>query len=747
MRRALMVGLVGIIVIGFVCTWLALRHQTETLSKEQPRTQASVPTVSQDTPKNLTEQAKKPAQETTPNKTDSTLQPGSISGQFLDKDTGKGVPGVLIIAYVWTSEEFLEYGTDSLVKAAEAMSNEEGRFEIQGLIPGAYLLVRPEVPGYGPQLPEDRLKMEIAAGQHLDGLTFQLERGVAVSGRLIDTQGHPIEGGEVHLSQRNGEPRVTATNTQGEFVFHGAEVGNLVSFEAAAPGFAAVRLTRDSEGHSPILGNNGMSGVEIVLSLGRTVEGVLVNEAGEPIPDVELHFTPAECLFPVQTKKDGSFTLFGILHGLSEGTVGGMIRGGVGEKRLRFLDGTEVVPFDTDLHKKDVRLIAKIVDESEESDYRKECRKFNANPGNELTTGQIIDVDGNPVDGVEVDIVQARSDVITIVAGEAPNRFTVSGPEGKFALDFRSFETADLAVNTEGFVKDTFKGIRARSKGNILKVRRSHVIRGIIRDATTSEPVKLFRICAARPGRPCPFGRFFYLEGWSSVYDPEGQFTSYSQEPDTCRLCVMAAGYANAQQDITLGQDETGNSVDFLLDAERTVGGVVHDVNGNPVSGAVVVLLAPGPPLHSLGNHAVAGGNGRFLIKGVGAQQCMVATRQRGFVPAISNVDLTKENSTDVVLVLRPAGVIEGTALQNGAPAPEEFVKARPLDTALLIQLGISKTEWTATTDANGHYRIEDIIPGTYEVSFDAFKTNRTMDFVKHEAVVQSGMVTQVDFP
>ncbi len=736
-----MVGLVGIFVIGVVCVWVFFRHQAKTLPKEKPLSHASVPMVSQDAPKSHKDQAKEPAQESTPSKTDSALQPGSISGQFLDKDTGKGVPSVSLAAYAWTAHEWNENDLDGLAKVAEAVSDGEGRFEIQSLMPGSYLLVRPETPGYGPQLPEDHLKVEIAPGQHLEGLIFQLGRGVAISGRLLDTDGHAIEGGQVHLMQRNGESRVTSTNTRGEFAFHGAEVGNLVSFAAAAPGFEAIRITRDPSGNYFTLENNGISDYEIVLSPGRTVEGVLVNEAGEPIPNAELHIDPSVSVFWVKTKNDGTFTLLGNLRDTTEGTV----KGKVGQWWLKFLNGTQFIRFDSNMRKKDFRLVAKIVEnEVIIEDLHERFRKYNANPDSEMTTGQILDMDGSPVDGVELEIAQAN---INDIGDDRPKVCTISGPEGRFALDFGKHEQSDLFVRGEGVIWDTFKSICAGSKGNVLKVRRSLVIHGTVRDAATSEPIKQFQICDLRPEESYYFEWNRKFKRWLSIYDPDGKFTVYSRQSNTCRLCVMATGYAPVQQDVALGQTETIGSVDILLKASNAVEGVVRDAKGNPVADANVVLFVPGSPSQRLGNQVVTDKDGHFLLTGAGPQQYLVVARQRGFVPAVGNVDLVNMSRVNVVLVLRPAGVIEGTALQNGAPAPEEFVEARPLDTALLIQLGISKTEWTATTDANGHYRIDDIIPGTYEVSFDAFKTNRTMDFVKHEAVVQSGMVTQVDFP
>ncbi len=663
------------------------------------------------------------------------LQPGSIRGTCRDKDSGEGVEGVPVAAYWWKSRRGGNGMTYGLSKAAEASSGADGRFELSGLMPGPYLLDRGEAQDYCACSPEERIRVEVHPGERLEGLVIDLIRGVPVSGRVVDERRAPIEGAEVHLRQRNEDARVAFTDKEGAFHFTGAITGQLAVLEAAAPGFMAVRSGRNADGRSQTVPQDGLSGIELVLSPGRSFEGILVDEAGQPIADASINAHPTFWGAEAKTKADGSFQLLGYMADAEEVTL----QGRIGPRMLEFLDGTEHVHLGPQPHTKGVRAVARLQPEGK---HLEEYYKRNSNPEPQMTTGRLVDEAGNPVNDVEVSAGSGISD-----SGQFPP-FTVSGPDGRFAIDFGSVEQATLIVRGEDIVNDTFEGIRAGSKDNVLTVRRSLPVNGIVRDAATGEPVKRFRVTVLRPG-----------EGWSpgirgrgpmdaseELWAPDGRFTVRTRTPDAVTVGVVAPGYGPVQQDVALEQNGHMDPVEFLLKPELAAAGVVVDSAGRPIGGARVVATAWDNGQRVGSANATTDPDGRFALGGLEAKAYTLLVMLRDFAHTEAPLDLTRQAKAEVRIVLERTGVIEGRVMRDGVPVPEESVEVKCLDEAS-VQVygpGFSRTEFT---DSEGHYRVNDVPAGNYEIYCDVFDTRVTANREKREARVEPGMTTEVNFP
>ncbi len=720
-----------------IAVWLLIGDGTQP-STEAPPPPKAVSTTGQ-TPLGPVSRSE-PAPASSQNNAAALPPPGSIAGRFLDSENGEGVPGVTLTAYRWQPRHsYQNNDVTGLQRVTESMSRTDGSFEVAGLLPGYYLLVRPETPGFGPENREHRVRIGVEPGERVEGLVFELTRGVPVSGRVVDLQGRPIPDAEVHASQRSGEPRVTFADGQGRFAFYGAKVGQPVVLRAAARGYLGREVGRDVEGRGLLVGVDGLIDMELVVSPCRSLEGVLVDDSGLPIRNAYVSSEVGRWYSPQATGEDGSFVVLGLPGGRELVTL----RGSLGNQRLDFLNGTESVRFARETHLEGVRVVARLkpVDEVERQSHRHQQQ--NAHPGPGMTAGKLVDAEGNPFNNVQVSILAPLNEV----HGPA---FTVSGPDGLFAIDLGLRKDANLCVYAGDIVFDVFDNIRAGSKDNVLTVRPSLPVHGVVRDASNGEAVRRFSIAITLPDREKYFGGA-YPPGQSgmaeTIYDKEGRFTIFTQFPKRARLHIEAPGYSPASQDIDLETMDLAGLVELQLEPGRIITGVVRSLDGNPIGGARIhALVSLSRPLPLLDPQGVTGPSGRFTIKGLEARPHTVVALQQGFVPTPVEVDLGYMVKDEVDLNMVRTGEIEGLLVRAGVPVVGESVEAKRLDPPSDFQALRIRTQCSGVTDIEGRYRLRDLPPGEYEVACDQKGTRSRMEYVRRQAVVEAGMVTDVDF-
>lgn len=262
---------------------------------------------------------------------------GTIVGRVTSAATGTGVRGAVVTAYPVG-------GGDRVPMSARV--GEEGRYRIEGVPAGIYGLYarHPEylLQGLGqttPRTPERRVLM--TAGLVAGPMDFPLLRGAAISGRVLDELGAPVERIRVRASKLRrfaSEWRLmdagetTETDDRGEYRLFGLAPGEYVigadpvrqvSLVAAdgeqARGFVTtwapstltpadaqrVRLEPGGEGHAD---------VQLVFAPVGSIAGRVVNSSGQPVTAGSVRLRARGAITGIEAGQtwlggDGSFRL------------------------------------------------------------------------------------------------------------------------------------------------------------------------------------------------------------------------------------------------------------------------------------------------------------------------------------------------------------------------------------------------------------------------------------------------------
>ncbi len=172
------------------------------------------------------------------------------------------------------------YGTGpSADDSGSASTDERGHARLAGLLGGSYM-VSVEQAGFQRVAPQ---VVKLAAGGKAD-VTIALERGVEISGRVVDESGRPVANADVHLvggeakaSEGQADLDVAASafsDENGEFRLEGLKPAQAYSIAATA---------EDRATKAPVKAKAPASGVTLKLEALPGVKGRVLDEAGSPV--------------------------------------------------------------------------------------------------------------------------------------------------------------------------------------------------------------------------------------------------------------------------------------------------------------------------------------------------------------------------------------------------------------------------------------------------------------------------------
>jgi hypothetical protein len=418
--------------------------------------------------------------------------------------------------------------------AAYALSDEAGRFVLDATEPGSYLLDIQDAS----VLPE-QLQVQAPA----EGVRVVLRRGGSVSGTFTDEQGLPLTQGWVELwdlGGTGGAVRKGHVDQEGRFLLRGVAPGHYM-LEAT---LLAASVDRSAALPVEVKGSEQVE-VSPRLVKGRTLSGVVVDGAGQPVAGAFIHPSPSspppwrreelkdvvvvkDVPLDVRSGPDGRFTL----HHLAADAYDLSVK----KEGYRSPDDALRVSASTT----EVRLVLERLGH---------------------IRGRLVDTEGAPITRFEVN-------------GE-PRRD--SG--GAFAVPFSTSGLEKLAISAPGMAP-VLRPVQVREGIDVelgeLRMGPGRRVRGRVLDAETSAPVSAFiRFTDATLESTSPTSRI-----WGFVVaEEDGSFELPNLEARSLVLQVEHEKYLSRR----LSLDDRTEEVTVRLEAGARIEVHVRDAQGRPV--------------------------------------------------------------------------------------------------------------------------------------------------------------------
>lgn len=291
-------GVIALVAVGLVAWWLSRADRAATPTATAPAPAAPPAHAAPPAPV-----ARAPG----PSQPDDTS--GTIDGRVLDAVTREGVAGAEL--------SFLGTG-----HAISVRTSSDGTFELAPTVTGAVALTAITAAGYfpyAPQLGDPGLRVTLAHGRPVQGVTLLLQPAVDHSGVVVDAHGAPVAEARVRViggrasDALEGPATAWHTGRDGRFAFQAPDDAVLEASRGSARGCGRI--------DPGPLGRN-----ILVIRLGEapardaTITGRVRDPSGAPIADAVVRAAPSIRVAGVATvfattAADGSFTLTGADHG------------------------------------------------------------------------------------------------------------------------------------------------------------------------------------------------------------------------------------------------------------------------------------------------------------------------------------------------------------------------------------------------------------------------------------------------
>lgn len=231
---------------------------------------------------------------------------GSIVGQLVCEDNPQIIQGVTIRASARVeAKERIPWPLH-----LKATTEEDGTFRFPELAPMLYQLrVAKTAVGSEWQAPEKNVGVKSSETTEVE---FKLERAYLLTGRVVDAQtGEPIEGVDIYVSSTPGSPRgrVAPTDEDGYYSLR-ALPGKTVVYPGSRPepyshgGY-------QNENRQVLVTSADLAIPDISLKKGVTVEGVVLDDEGQPVAGATIFHTGTEFGFlsPIYADEEGKFSI------------------------------------------------------------------------------------------------------------------------------------------------------------------------------------------------------------------------------------------------------------------------------------------------------------------------------------------------------------------------------------------------------------------------------------------------------
>jgi len=670
---------------------------------------------------------------------------GVIRGRLIDTDGNPigNMPVTLEQLQKVDNEVAVSPQRDRATQTVE--TNEEGFFEFTGLAfgvtePGTPIVNDVPYSVYAKTSRALALKYVVLPEMSKEReIILNLRAAGSIAGRVVDERGAPVSGATIYPEAHEQEysrwlytPLCVETDNDGLFIFTHLWHGRW-QFSVRAAGYAPL-VTE----FVPV----GEKNAEFVLGQGGSVAGQIVEAStGSPVPGLGLYLLlPSGLLrdgfaqFTAKSDANGCYRIDAIPESSRPWTMA-LKRGAAwvfaGEApRFMIEDGRE-----TDLLVEVVR--------------------------GGTVSGRVYDIDtGEGIANVAIEAtlesgqgpssVEARTDssghyrmeglgeaVYLIECGQT-QRYLPAGPH-----DMKGPRMLSSGVLL-AFQPQADKRVASRFGEEIdgidFPVTRGAVIRGCVLDME-GRPVANASIVAGHEG-----DRRWH--GGPTGQDGTFEISGFASGPDFYVGAVRVEGIAPAAQGPFYLTDRGLQDIEFVLEPEGSISGIVVDPAGRPIVRARVIA-SPASEWQFGHPSTHTDIEGRFRICGLFADKYTLKVTPPGSPllqrRPLAHVDVKRgQQVTGVVLVLDRAelAAVRGTVRIGGQPAVNQLVAIRPSGKPIYAALDTH-------TDERGAYILQGLAPGDYDVRVDATTRQNNIAVtrsISRQITVETGRTVQVDF-
>lgn len=533
-----------------------------------------------------------------------------------------------------------------------AVSNSKGRFTIDGLLAGRYILF-----GTHPDFNVNRTPLDLSASTERTVTAMAL---VPVLGHVVDEEHKPVAGARVgvNLSTIPGGtsmPRPATTSAAGEFTTRIFPDSN-VQFAVSKPGYALglagpftaekarnVTITLPAGFHATI---RVMDGQRNPVP-GATVEIVRATDnPGDrrtPLPCAEVR---DDCR---TTKADGT---------LAERLVEG--------KYDLQVTGDELAP---------KRVPGQLLT------ARAATATITVERGAQVS-GRVTQSDGTPAGGA-----------VVTVRGSVPHS-AVAAPDGTFTLKGLAAGQVTITASTSDTTPQMTSAptaVTAPAKDVVLQIPAPTSISGRVIEKSGGQPITDFQVMALSGDQGA-----MRPSSTSPIHSDDGTFIVQAA-PGRTELRVMASGFVRATLGgLTLEEGKPLSGVEVKMDRGGRVVGHVASHN-EPVSGVNINSGA--------NTGAMTDANGDYVLDGVEPGDRTLQARKQGLVTVQKGFTAKAGEDVRVDLELDRGRELAGRVLDRGG---------HPLDSARIQVRGVEDRtiRTNATTDPDGNFKISGLPDG-----------------------------------
>jgi RNA polymerase sigma factor (sigma-70 family) len=592
----------------------------------------------------------------------------------------------------------------------KATTNADGIAQLKGVGAGwAPLAVRAK--GFAPTA---SMVQTSGNADTIEHVALSLARGAALSGRVIDEAGKPVASARV-VATYASEP-LPVVDPRRDGVLTGADG----AFSIPSVSAGTWRVTATAGDFAPVTsvpltvdGEHARSGVEIRLTAGAIVRGIVQDTAGNPVAaadvSVVVHgFVPWRARRQTFTDAIGKFTISGLA--------------------LRPVD---VVAW----HDTGASAIVAV----DFAAKRDQDVKLTLDVSGKIS-GTVVDKSGQPIGDAQVIAqpdwtggtadraawgVRGVQETVTDQAGA----FKFAGlPDGSYRVRAARPGASEAALSLSA-------GVAAKPNGAPIKIIVPADGRALGKVQLADGKAPLAFTITLGGTNPLPF-----------VGKQDGAF-SLPAAGGTYPLTVAGPGFVTTTKEVTINEGKDTDVGTIKVNPGRSISGRVLDEHGAPVAKATVAagaLLTGGGAELYIKDESIAAkdtetdANGRFVLDGFPPAAITVIAGKPD-VGRSASIQLPATNdSATLDLVLAATSGMEGKITREGKPMPDTVVIANPI--------GAVASNFFVVTGPDGTFALDALAPGSYLVyPMLGGGGNRPKDMYMRRVEVALGKKTKIE--